>query len=362
MRTTANSFSNPFIKLIRYTLILAIIATLSSFGFREEEFVFERKELLSGYQFFEGRLADLKPAPDVIPYSVNTPLFSNYAEKARFVRIPAGQKVTYNDSTSLGFPVGTILIKNFYYSYDFRKPEKGRQIIETRLLVHESEGWKAYPYLWNKEQTEAYYDPAGETRTVSFVNSEGKKVTTPYVIPNKNQCKGCHTRGSAMAPIGTTARQLNGDHQYSNTKKNQLTYWKELGYLESLPVDVPKLAVWNDEKTGSVDSRARAYLDANCGHCHNRQGPANTSGLFLDIFESDPGHLGVNKAPVAAGRGAGDLQYDIVPGDPAKSILVFRMNTTDPAIAMPEIGREQIHTEGIKLIEEWIRKNTFASN
>jgi hypothetical protein len=62
---------------------------------------------------------------------------------------------------------------------------------------------------------------------------------------------------------------------------------------------------------------------------------------------------------VAAGRGSGSLRYDIVPGHPNQSILLYRMKTNDPAIAMPEIGREQIHEEGVALIEEWIRKNSF---
>jgi hypothetical protein len=111
--------------------------------------------------------------------------------------------------------------------------------------------------------------------------------------------------------------------------------------------------------TGDLNARARAYLDVNCGHCHSRQGPANTSGLFLDIQEKNSSHLGVNKTPVAAGRGAGDLKFDIVPGQPQNSILIYRMKTNDPAIAMPEIGREQVHKEGVALIEEWIRKNSF---
>src|SRR5688500_3254236 len=78
----------------------------------------ERKDSLSAYQFFKGDLRDLKPAEHVIPYSLNTPLFSNYAEKLRFVVLPANAKVSYNDSVVFDFPVGTILIKNFYYPAD----------------------------------------------------------------------------------------------------------------------------------------------------------------------------------------------------------------------------------------------------
>src|SRR5690242_12398202 len=182
---------------------------------------FERKEKLSEYGFFIDKLSDLKPAHGVIPYSLNTPLFSNYAEKLRFVKLPEGTTATYNDSIVFDFPVGTTLIKNFYFPNDFRKPEKGRKIIETRLIVHEADGWQAYPYIWNDEQTEAFYDPAGETKSITYVNLAGKKVTTPYAIPNKNQCKGCHIRAEKLMPIGLSARQLNRDYEFGS-KNNQL--------------------------------------------------------------------------------------------------------------------------------------------
>ena len=325
---------------------------------------FVAEEKLSEYGFFNGQLKELQPGRDVYPYDLNTPLFSNYAAKQRFIKLPAGTKIQYRDSAVFDFPTGTILIKNFYYPKDFRKPEKGRTILETRLLVHETGGWQAYPYIWNDEQTEAFYDPAGETREVRYVNESGKKITTPYAIPNKNQCKGCHLRNDELVPVGPSARQLNKMIAISGSEVHQLRNWKEAGILEGLPPHsaLPAGVVWDDPSTGSLNARARAYLDANCAHCHSRTGPANTSGLYLDAYETDPLHLGVNKSPVAAGRGSGDLRFDIVPGAPNQSILFFRMQTNDPSIAMPEIGREQVHREGLALIEEWIRKQDFSSS
>lgn len=340
---------------MRTLVLLLAVAVAGLLAFRSSKSV-SPKEKLSEYGFFSGKMAELVPASGVVEYSINTALFSNYAEKLRFIRLPEGQRAEYHDSSVFTFPVGTVLIKNFYYPNDFRKPEKGRFILETRLLVNTEHGWEAWPYIWNNEQTEAYYDPAGETRTVRYINLSGKKVSTPYVIPNKNQCKGCHMQANTMVPIGPTARQLN---KSGSNGVNQLRHWQELNLINGLPdvSQLPSLAVWDDPSTGSLEERARAYLDANCGHCHSREGAANTSGLFLDIFEQDKSHLGILKSPVAAGRGAGDLQYDIKPGEPQNSILIFRMKTNDPAIAMPEIGREQVHEEGVELIEEWIRKS-----
>ncbi len=341
--------------MMRVVLLIVSAFALSVLLLSFQSPAFDRKDKLSEYKFFKGKLADLNPEADVIPYDLNTPLFSNYAEKLRFIQFPKGSNAAYNDSIAFDFPQGTVLIKNFYYPTDFRKPEKGRRIMETRLMVNTSKGWEAFPYIWNDEQTEAFYDVSGDTKQISYVDDKGKRVNTSYLIPNKNQCKGCHVRGGKMVPIGPTARNLNRELNYSDGKQNQIEYWSALGILQNVDSSVPKEVVWNDPQTGSLNDRARAYLDVNCSHCHSRLGPANTSGLFLNGSEKIPAHFGINKSPVAAGRGSGDLPFDIVPGDPGKSILVYRMKAIDPGIAMPEIGREQIHKEGVALIEEWIR-------
>ena len=146
---------------------------------------------------------------------------------------------------------------------------------------------------------------------------------------------------------------------YSTGKQNQLKYWAAHNMIDLPTGNISSNANWSDKKASS-ESKARAYLDVNCGFCHSAKGPANTSGLFLDIYNNNPTSLGVNKTPVAAGRGSGGLQFDIVPGNPSKSILIYRMTSTDPGISMPEIGREQIHKEGVAVISEWIKgmKNT----
>ncbi|KYP14284.1 MAG: hypothetical protein A1D16_02060 [Flavihumibacter sp. CACIAM 22H1] len=314
------------------------------------------RQKLSEYGFFEGPLAALQPVAGVVPYELNSALFSNYAQKIRFIVIPPGTSAVYQASKPFDMPVGTILIKNFYYPLDFRQPDKGRRLLETRLLIHEEAGWNALPYTWNDEQTEAYYDVAGDTKTIRYTDLKGKTKTTPYLIPNKNQCKGCHTNGKEFLPIGISARHLNKSILWENNPVNQLQLWNKKGWLKDLPAtEIPANADWQDNSR-TVDERARAYLDINCGHCHSAGGPANTSGLFLDVFNQDPTALGIHKTPVAAGRGSGNLSYAIEPGKPEKSILVYRMNTVDPGIAMPELGREQIHKEGVALISEWIKQ------
>lgn len=311
---------------------------------------------LSEYSFFKGQLNQLSPNDRVLPYDLNSALFSDYAHKARFVWMPEGNSAQYSPNSTLNFPEGAVLIKNFYYENDERQPSKGKRIIETRLLVHKKSGWEAYTYVWNNDQTEAQLELAGDDKNVEWINAEGKNMKVQYSIPNKNQCKGCHNINNTLMPIGPKVRNLNKIYAYSDGNANQLQKWASIGYLNAYDPNAshPKIAAWNDSTTGSLEERAKAYLEINCGHCHNPDGPANTSGLFLTMLNSDPNRWGICKSPVAAGRGAGNKKVDIQPGDAEASILFFRMNSANPGIMMPELGRKLIHNEGIALIRDWI--------
>jgi uncharacterized repeat protein (TIGR03806 family) len=311
---------------------------------------------LSEYHFFTGNMADLNPNDRVIPYDINSPLFSDYAEKVRFIWIPEGATGIYNDSTFFDLPVGTVLIKNFYYPDDFRVDSGPVRIIETRLLVHNENGWRGLPYIWNEAQTEAHLQLAGGEANIEFINKNGQPVQVNYLIPNTNQCQSCHFHYDKQVPIGPAARHLNKSFLYEDGRQNQLVKWAEAGYLEGIPdpVHAPKMADYRNYESESIDNRARAYLDINCGHCHNPGGAANTSGLFLHVDEDNPTALGIMKPPVAAGKGSGGKSFSIVPGNPDDSILLYRMESTEPGILMPELGRTLVDEEGAALIREWI--------
>lgn len=333
--------------------LIFLVPMLFSFG---DDAGFKPHEKLSDYGLFSGDMKEQVPAPDVLPYDLNTPLFSDYAYKLRFVKIPAGKAAVYSPDEAFDFPEGTVIAKTFYYPDDFRKPGKKRRLLETRILYKQAEGWATYPYIWNEEQTEAYYDVAGRIKPVEWVHTDGKKRSISYVIPNKNQCKQCHELNGGVVPIGPTARSLNKDYAYPGGTQNQLEHWAAQGKLTGFTgaANAPRLAVWNNAQTGSLAQRARAYLDVNCGHCHRPGGQAATSGLFLNSAETDSVELGINKPPVAAGRASADNLYSIHPGHPEKSILIYRLKSLDPGIMMPEMGRKTVDEEGLKLLEEWI--------
>jgi uncharacterized repeat protein (TIGR03806 family) len=309
---------------------------------------------LSDYHLFLDAAAR-RPNAGVTPYALNTPLFSDYAEKFRFVYLPRGTKARYRPDGVLDLPVGAVLIKTFAFPADFRRPDEKVRYIETRLLIHKPDGWTAQAYVWNDEQTEAVLKRAGARVPVSFVDVQGRARDVDYRVPNQNQCKECHQLEKALLPIGPKARNLNGDFPYAEGAENQLAHWTRLGLLTGAPrpSQAPRTPRW-DDPAEPLEARARAYLDGNCAHCHNPRGVASNSGLFLDLEETRPVAIGIGKRPVAAGRGAGDLTADIVPGHPEASIITYRMASTEPGVMMPELGRALTHEEGLALIRAWI--------
>ncbi len=304
-------------------------------------------QFLSEWKLFDD-LSGLQPASSVHPYEVNAPLFSDYAFKARFVHLPTETTLDYHSSDILEIPEQGILIKNFFYPSDFEEPLGDRRLMETRLLVNESDGWKPYTYIWNKDQTDAELAITGASIPISWKDRHGQLQKIDYSVPNLNQCKSCHERGGEVMPIGFSARQLNNGAQ--------LQSWSEKGLLGALPEDhgaIPRLASWANEGL-NLDERARSWLETNCAHCHREDGPAKNTGLYLLAEETDSYRLGINKTPVAAGRGSGGLKYAIAPGQPDQSILVHRIVSLDPGVMMPELGRKMVHDEGVELVKDWI--------
>ena len=308
---------------------------------------------LSDYGLFLQPLKELKPAQKMMLYDLNTPLFTDYANKKRYIFIPDGKSSLYKVNDAIEFPEGTILVKNFFYSGQQLEMES-MKIIETRLLIKGKNKWIALPYIWNDEQTEAFLEITGGTVPVQL---SGMAYPFEYRVPTMLQCKSCHELNGEIVPIGPTVRQLNRNNMYADGSHNQLRKMIDLGWLTDYEDQNKwaKAAKWDDPKTFDLEDRARAYLDINCGHCHRPGGPGKNSGLDLTVFAPNEHSLGIMKAPVAAGAGSGGLQYDIVPGKPDRSILVFRMMSGDPGIMMPELGRSLVHGEGIDLVEEWIK-------
>jgi len=318
-------------------------------------------DTLSAYGFFQGALADLKPTDAVIPYDVVSPLWSDSAHKKRFLVLPqdkANKKIAFGKDETWAFPDGSIIIKHFSFPVDKRAPDGAQNHIETRLLIADStqpEKWTAHTYVWNEAQTEAYRKVAGKTIDIPFLDEAGKPATQTYIIPNTNQCGNCHERNDQYEALGLVTQQVNFELNDGGATKNQLVRLSEAGVFDAPLPDLSTLpALVAPFGDALLDTRARAYLHANCSHCHRPGGGGGSSGLVLLHWETTPTKNGVCKGSVAAGAGTGAHAFDIVPGSPDDSIMIFRMSHTDPEIKMPEIPNLLPHQEGITLISSWI--------
>ncbi len=366
---------------------------------------------LSQYGLFS-MANDPRSAPNGrgVPFDLNSALFSDYAVKYRVLYLPpenlaapngALKKATYKDrsngvTATLEFPVGTVIAKTFAFRDD--TPALTENVVETRLLIKRqtSRGvnWVGLPYVWQKNAqgalTSAVLRVQGEEQAVSYdfidpdedvkdIEGNPQRYTgtvARYGVPPALTCISCHggdDRESGAPPIGLKPRYLNRNNTYGGAQVNQLTYLAQQQLLQGLPANfagIEKHPRWNvpgdDRVVGGVASapaadssddihgRVRAYLEVNCMHCHQPNGNASNSGLFLDSFRTVNVQYGICKEPVAAGRGSGDNQYDIVPGVSADSILNFRVNSAEAGIRMPPLARSVVHGEAAELLVRWV--------
>lgn len=302
---------------------------------------------LSDYKFYVGELKNMEPAYKVVPYDLNSSLFTDYARKKRFLWMPAGQKATYNsDGTILNFPPGTVLIKNFYY--DNVQPANTRKIIETRLMIKKAEGWIFANYVWNAAQTEATYTDTNGFEDVTWLeNGQPKSIT--YEIPHPTECFTCHKSGSTAMPIGPKPQNLNKNFTYADGAKNQLAKWIEVGYLESVPGTITSTVDWNDASK-PLDMRARSYMDINCAHCHTDGGHCDYMAMRLSFTETaSPTNLGICVTPFESPQ-----PFLIAGRSIERSAIYDRITTNNPSKRMPLVGRTIVHEEAADMIEQWI--------
>ena len=301
-----------------------------------------------------------KPAPGLIPYSVRSPLWSDAAEKERFIRIPDGEKIhvldcavetalcdqagamfTGEDDGHWQLPIGTVLVKNFSIE---------DKHIETRLLMRRTATvWKGFSYEWNADLTEANLLPDD----AEHANGKDKQVgtTTPQTwhYPSRSQCLECHIKYAGRS-LGPSTPQLNSDFAYVDGTMNQIDKFEQLGLFDAPPKDIPGLP--DPFGADPLEVRARSYLQTNCAICHRPGGEFNSIDMrFTTAFED------MSLCDVVE-RDAGMVpKYRLVPGSPVLSTMSFRMHDrTD--FRMPKIGSNLVDPLGSKLIDDWITSLT----
>ena len=293
------------------------------------------------------------PADGVVPYELRAPLFSDYSSKHRFLQLPPGTAMTVADDDRFVFPEGTVIAKTFGFRSDLRDETSPERIVETRVLELRDGRWIPYVYLWDEDGRDATLTRIGARVPITFTDLDGSSRTFSYRVPSTTQCGNCHGGQGDVEPLGPRVEQLDRTHDFGHGAENQLEHLVSMGWLASRPAGARPF-VDPADATASLDDRARSYLHANCAHCHRDGGAADQSGLWFDIDQTDESRLGVCKIPAAAGRGTGGRNVDVWPGDPDRSILVFRMESDEPGIKMPELPAVLVHTEGVALMREWI--------
>jgi len=303
----------------------------------------EFPERLSQTGCFEAQDSKI-PTQGLIPYEVNSPLWSDGAVKERWMALPDGEKIDINEEGKFIFPVGSVLVKNFILE---------GKLVETRLFMHHQEDqWAGYSYEWNDEQTEA-----------SLVELSGKQKTLKngqqWWFPSRGQCLRCHTSVAGRV-LGPEIPQLNRLFNYPGTGivANQLDTMKAMGLFEEalsiVPDDLPKFPDFSilSQTNGQETELARAYLHANCSFCHRPEGPGIGPADFrYHVSEEDMKLCNVS-ATVET-----DLDTEnpvlINPGEPEKSILHYRINTINKD-RMPPLSTNVIDNTGVEVIGEWI--------
>ncbi len=330
---------------------------------------------LSDWGLFSLDNATLTPKAETLIFRPANALFTDYAQKLRTLWIPEGKKASLVDG-ELDYPVGTVISKTFYYPTNnagdpVRTDEVIRdavalsdhRLMETRLLVRREAGWDAFPYVWNDEETEAFLRVAGTSQPLSLQTASGAEEFL-YFVPNQNQCAGCHVTehpDGELQPLAAVTRQLSYKRYQAEDGDLALEIENLVarGWLDATPMRLETVSYHND---GDLQARAMEYLNINCGHCHNPNGAADTSNLILNGDHGQLVNMGLCKPPVAAGGGAGNMLYSIVPGQPEQSILLYRMQSQEPDEMMPELGRSLVHEEGIELLSDWIEQLSGTCN
>jgi uncharacterized repeat protein (TIGR03806 family) len=268
--------------------------------------------------------------------------------------MPQGTLATYNgDGKVLELPVGAVLIKNFYYNNV--QPSNSTRIIETRLMIRKVSGWIFAEYVWNNEQTEAFLDMNGSNTNISWLDENNNVKSTNYRIPSQGECLVCHKSNDVPIPIGLKPQNINVNYTYSTGIRNQLAKWIEVGYLENnIPGNIQTTVNYKDTSK-PLDLRVRSYVDINCAHCHQNDSHCDYRPMRFAFSESASlSNMGVcvNTQDMSGFPSA--LSRIVTPININRSMLHHRLNSTNPAVMMPLVGRTLVHTEGVQLIEAWI--------
>ena len=302
-------------------------------------------------------VAKLKPANYLIPYSVNSPLWSDGAVKSRWMALPENSRISFSTNGEWKFPAGTVFVKNFSLPVDDTNPKILRRL-ETRLLVRDTNG-SVYgaSYKWRADNSDADLVNAGITENISIKTVDGTRLQK-WFFPGRQDCLTCHTHASGGV-LGVKTRQLNGDFKYPDgVTDNQLRAWNHAGLFDTTldEKEIPHFdkLVSITNSAAPLELRVRSYLDANCSQCHR---PGGVEAFFDARFDTPLDKQGLLNGPVENPLGISGAKI-IVPGDTSRSVLFHRISITGN-LQMPPLARNLNDRAAITAIAAWINSMPY---
>lgn len=299
-------------------------------------------------------MANLTAKPGVVPYSVNSALWSDNAQKQRWVALPGSSKVAFAPTGEYTWPGGTVFIKHFELVTNEVTQAKRR--LETRVLVLDATGGNGYgvTYKWRGDNSEAdLVTGAGQDESITITTSSGSR-TQVWHYPSRDQCLQCHTTTSGFV-LGPKTRQLNGTHAYPTGRSdNQVRTWS---YLQMFTTQVNEGAIGGysrmvkvDDGSATLENRVRSYLDANCANCHR---PGGTGAQWDARYDTPLANQNIIGGAVRETFGISGAQV-VAPAEVPKSIMHLRMQSTVAAQQMPPLGRNLVDTAAVNTLAQWI--------
>ena len=315
-------------------------------------------------------LESLTVSDGFIPYDMIDPFWSDGAYKKRWMSIPndgthdtAQEQIQFSENGVWEFPIGTVIIKHFDYPVDDRDPDITKKI-ETRFSIKNTNGnWSFLTYNWNDDETEAFLQETGLDEPMTITTVGGGTRPIEWHFPSTTECLSCHNEVS-QGTLGPRTRYLNSDYDYSThtpsgTVGNQLVTLSALGILDEdiTDTDTPGYLTHTsiNDINGSLDDKARSYLDVNCAYCH-QPGDGGRADFDLRLSQSliETGLLTARMNNVLPGL-PGD-QRILYPGNADKSQLFHRTNDVTPGVMMPPVAKGQVDNAGVLLLQQWINQ------
>ncbi|WP_331345622.1 PQQ-dependent sugar dehydrogenase [Cellvibrio sp. UBA7661] len=276
------------------------------------------------------------PAAGMIPYTVQVPFWSDSAEKERYLSLPNNTRINVNNDGDFLFPVGSVLMKHF---------KLGNKLIETRLFAQGELGWQGFSYEWRDDQTDAVLLSDAKEKNIEGI---------VWQYPSAGQCLTCHTQAANFV-LGLETLQLNNSMVYSATgvNANQLDTLSHIQLFTNVITSQQKAQalISPTDTTASIAQRARSYLHSNCSNCHRPSGPTPVN-IDLRFMTALSATQTCHVPPAAGDMGISNAQL-IMPGEPARSVLLARIKVRDQN-QMPPLGSHLVDEEGVAIIEAWI--------